>query len=43
MSESSFVEGLYALLFTPRCEAGKYYPKDPDGDVDYPWGIHFNE
>lgn len=41
--ESTIIEGIYALIVSPRCEVGKYYPHDPKGDVDYPWGNHFNK
>lgn len=42
-NESTFKEGLYAMMFSSRCEAGKYYYTDPTKDVDYPWGSHFNK
>lgn len=43
IGESTFVEGFVALVQTPRCEAGKYYHKNPNGDPNYPWGVHFNK
>lgn len=43
ISESTFSEGFVALVQTPRCEAGKYYHKKPNGDPNYPWGVHFNK
>jgi hypothetical protein len=42
-SNSTFLEGLNAMLFTPRREAGKYYPVQEGGDVNYPWGYRFNK
>lgn len=43
IENASFLETAHALIVNPRCEAGKYYPLEPDGDVNYPWGIHFNQ
>ena len=36
-------EGLFTLVVSPRCEAGKYFVKDGiAGDVNEPWGRYFN-
>lgn len=43
IAQSTFTEGMRALIVHPRCEAGKYYHKDPEKDVNYPWGVHFNK
>jgi len=43
IAQSTFLETCYALIVTPRCEAGKYYHKDPNKDVNYPLGCHFNK
>jgi hypothetical protein len=43
IAQSTFLETCYALIVTPRCEAGKYYHKDPKKDINYPWGCHFNK
>jgi hypothetical protein len=43
IAQSTFLESCYALIVTPRCEAGKYYHKDPKKDINYPWGCHFNK
>jgi hypothetical protein len=42
-TESTWYEGLYAMLFKAQSEIGKYYPRNADEDVNYPWGVHFNK